>query len=103
MPRQHTTNDLTYRRNRQTLLADNPPCYRCGKPADTADHITPVFQGGGNELENLRPACRKCNSTTGARDKAKSDALRIQRRDEAVNHFFDTQTKPPCSGRVVCG
>ena len=95
MPRQHTTNDLTYRRNRQTLLADNPPCYRCGKPADTADHITPVFQGGGNELENLRPACRKCNSTTGARDKAKSDALRIQRRDEAVNHFFDTQTKPP--------
>jgi 5-methylcytosine-specific restriction endonuclease McrA len=49
MPRQHTTNDLTYRRNRQTLLADNPPCYRCGKPADTADHIIEVFQGGGND------------------------------------------------------
>jgi hypothetical protein len=95
MPRQHTTNDLTYRRNRQTLLADNPPCYRCGKPADTADHIVPVFQGGGNELENLRAACRKCNSTTGARDKAKADALRIQKRDEAVNHFFDAGTKPP--------
>lgn len=95
MPRQHTTNDLTYRRNRQTLLADNPPCYRCGKPADTADHIIPVFQGGGNELDNLRAACRKCNSTTGARDKAKSDALRIQQRNEAVNHFFDAGTKPP--------
>jgi len=95
MPRQHTTNDLTYRRNRQTLLADNPPCYRCGKPADTADHIVPVFQGGGNELDNLRAACRKCNSTTGARDKAKADALRIQKRDEAVNHFFDAGLKPP--------
>ena len=95
MPRQHTTNDLTYRRNRQTLLADNPPCYRCGKPADTADHIVPVFKGGGNEIENLRAACRKCNSTTGARDKAKSDALRIQQRNAAVNHFFDTPAKPP--------
>ena len=95
MPREHTTNDLTYRRNRQTLLADNPPCYRCGKPADTADHIVPVFQGGGNEMDNLRAACRKCNSTTGARDKAKSDALRIQKRDEAVNRFFDTPAKPP--------
>lgn len=95
MPRQHTTDDPTYRRNRLTLLAENPPCYRCGKPADTADHITPVFQGGGNELENLRPACRKCNSTTGARDKAKADALRIQKRNEAVNHFFDTVGPPP--------
>ena len=95
MPRQHTTNDPIYRRNRLTLLADNPPCYLCGKPADTADHIIPVFKGGGNELENLRAACRKCNSTTGARDKAKSDALRIQQRNQAVNHFFDAPTKPP--------
>ena len=105
MPREHTTDDPIYRRNRLTLLADNPPCYRCGKPADTADHITPVFQGGGNELENLRPACRKCNSTTGARDKAKSDALRIQQRNQAVNHFFDTPGPPPtpCGKNILDG
>jgi 5-methylcytosine-specific restriction endonuclease McrA len=95
MPRQHTTNDLTYRRNRQTLLADNPPCYRCGKPADTADHIIEVDRGGTHDMDNLRPACRKCNSTTGAIYKAKRDALKIQNRNAAVNHFFDTTPPPP--------
>ncbi len=95
MAREHTTNDPTYRRNRLTLLSDNPPCYLCGKPADTADHIVPVFKGGGNEMENLRPACRRCNSRTGAQDKAKSDAQRIQKRNEHINHFFDTNLKPP--------
>ena len=95
MPRQHTTNDLTYRRNRQTLLADNPPCYRCGKPADTADHIIEVDRGGSHDMDNLRPACRKCNSTTGAIYKAKRDALKIQNRNAAVNHFFDTTPPPP--------
>ena len=95
MPREHTTNDLTYRRNRQTLLADNPPCYRCGKPADTADHIIEVDRGGTNDMDNLRPACRRCNSQTGATYKAKRDALRIQQRNAAVNHFFDTPAMPP--------
>ncbi len=95
MPREHTTNDLTYRRNRQTLLADNPPCYRCGKPADTADHIIEVDRGGTNDMDNLRPACRRCNSQTGATYKAKRDALRIQQRNAAINHFFDTPAKPP--------
>ena len=82
MPRQDTYNDPTYRKNRLALLKDNPPCYRCGKPADTADHIQPIFQGGGNEMDNLRPACRRCNSSTGATDKAKDDALKIQKRNE---------------------
>ena len=95
MPREHTTNDLTYRRNRQTLLADNPPCYRCGKPADTADHIIEVDRGGTNDMDNLRPACRRCNSQTGATYKAKRDALRIQQRNAAINHFFDTPAPPP--------
>ena len=95
MPREHTTNDLTYRRNRQTLLADNPPCYRCGKPADTADHIIEVDRGGTHDMDNLRPACRRCNSQAGAIYKAKRDAQRIQKRNEAVNHFFDTPALPP--------
>ena len=99
MPRQHTTNDPTYRKNRAALLKDNPTCYRCGKPADTADHIQPVFQGGGNELDNLRPACRRCNSQTGATDKAKDDALKIQKRNEFLNGknqtFLSEKIKPP--------
>lgn len=103
MPRQHTTNDPTYRRNRLTLLSDNPPCYRCGKPADTADHIIEVDRGGTHDMDNLRPACRRCNSQTGAVYKAKRDALRIQQRNEAVNHFFDTKHLPPtpCFGNFL--
>ncbi len=95
MPREHTTNDPTYRRNRLTLLSDNPPCYRCGKPADTADHIIEVDRGGTHDMDNLRPACRRCNSQTGATYKAKRDALRIQERNAAVNHFLDTKQTPP--------
>ena len=103
MPRQHTTNDPIYRRNRLTLLADNPPCYLCGKPADTADHIIEVDRGGTNDMDNLRPACRRCNSKAGAIYKAKRDALRIQERNNAVNHFLDTKHLPPtpCLGNFL--
>ena len=105
MPRQHTTNDPTYRKNRAALLKDNPSCYRCGKPADTADHIQPIFQGGGNELDNLRPACRRCNSQTGATDKAKDDALKIQKRNEFLkdkqNLFLSEKRFGSFSGRYA--
>jgi phage terminase large subunit-like protein len=67
MPREHTTNDKEYARNRKLLLADNPPCTYCGRLADTADHILPHVLGGSNELSNLTPACRSCNSSRGAK------------------------------------
>lgn len=67
MPREHTTNDKEYARNRKLLLADNPPCTYCGRLADTADHILPYALGGGNDLANLTPACRSCNSSRGAK------------------------------------
>jgi hypothetical protein len=99
MPRQHTTDDLNYRRNRQTLLANNPPCHWCGKYGTktnpmTADHLIEFDRGGSDDLDNLVPACRNCNSKRGAIYKAKRDALKIQNRNAAVNHFFDT-TPPP--------
>lgn len=100
MPRQHTTNDLTYRRNRQALLANNPPCHWCGQQGTTAnpmtaDHLIEHDRGGSDELDNLVPACRRCNSKRGATYKGKRDAIRIQKRNEAVNHFFDTPGLPP--------
>lgn len=67
MAREHTTNDKEYARNRKLLLADNPPCTYCGRLADTADHIVPYALGGGNDLANLTPACRSCNSSRGAK------------------------------------
>lgn len=50
---------LEYKAARQAVLGQ--PCWRCGKPADTADHIKPV-RDGGTWRDGLRPACRKCNS-----------------------------------------
>lgn len=41
-------------------------CYRCGGYAGTVDHIRPVALGGTHTLDNLRPACQRCNSSTGA-------------------------------------
>jgi hypothetical protein len=67
MAREHTTNDKEYARNRRLLLADNPPCTYCGRLADTADHIHPYALGGSNDLSNLTPACRSCNSSRGAK------------------------------------
>ena len=108
MPRQHTTDDLNYRRNRQALLANNPPCHWCGKYATKdnpmqADHLIEYDRGGSDDLSNLVPACRKCNGKRGAIYKSKRDALRIQKRNEAVNHFLDTPALPPtpCSKNIL--
>jgi 5-methylcytosine-specific restriction endonuclease McrA len=39
-------------------------CLRCGRRPKvlTRDHIVPVSLGGGNEISNIQPLCRPCNS-----------------------------------------
>jgi 5-methylcytosine-specific restriction endonuclease McrA len=46
-------------------------CAYCGCTLDykggmTIDHIQPVAQGGSDKLENLLPACERCNKRKGA-------------------------------------
>lgn len=54
--------DPEYERNRQLVLAGDPPCSWCCAPhATTADHVIPASPGGGNALDNLVPACESCN------------------------------------------
>ena len=83
MSRFHTTQDPIYRANRKLLLQDGPDCAIgldcCTRIATTADHIIAVSEGGSDELENLRPACRPCNSSLGASlgNKQRSKAYRI--------------------------
>lgn len=41
-------------------------CWQCGRWANTVDHIVPDSAGGAHTLDNLRPACRQCNSARQA-------------------------------------
>lgn len=43
-------------------------CVYCGEPATQVDHIVPVSKGGTDDVSNLVPACRSCNSSKGNRD-----------------------------------
>lgn len=47
----------------------NGCCAYCLAPDDnlTADHMRPISKGGGNEIENIVPACQKCNGQKHSR------------------------------------
>ena len=50
----------------------NGHCWYCGKSMNpwgdfTVDHMDPRKQGGGNELTNLAPCCKPCNSQKHAK------------------------------------
>lgn len=51
---------------RQVIAVYGDTCHLCGRPgATTRDHIIPYSHGGTDDLANLRPAHRSCNSRRG--------------------------------------
>lgn len=46
-------------------------CLRCGKQEPdvklTVDHVVPLSQGGSNDISNLQPLCRTCNTSKHAK------------------------------------
>lgn len=62
MPSKHNTHNAL----RHAVLAKyDARCAYCGKPLNiktlTTDHILPASRGGKYVLENLNPACHRCN------------------------------------------
>lgn len=58
--------------NRNAIIQrDNATCYLCKRQlpvwAITLDHVVPLAKGGSHTADNLRVACRSCNSSKGAR------------------------------------
>jgi 5-methylcytosine-specific restriction endonuclease McrA len=51
---------------KRVFARDGHVCWRCGGFGNSIDHIRPVALGGSHDLQNLRVACSKCNSSAGA-------------------------------------
>lgn len=79
----------TERKRARLLERDGNKCWICGRDLTvnphgnrgnrpTFDHIIPRSRGGGNELENLRLACLKCN---GKRGDTPAEEVRTYRED----------------------
>lgn len=50
------------------FIANAGRCWICGLGApDSWDHVKPLAKGGAHMLANLRPACKRCNSSKGAK------------------------------------
>jgi 5-methylcytosine-specific restriction endonuclease McrA len=68
-------------------------CVKCGNKEDLVkDHITPIYQGGSDGLENLQPLCRKCNASKGA-DSTDYRSIYCDKNDcEMPTTYFKTPT-----------
>lgn len=53
---------------KRVLARDGWQCRYCDQPGETVDHVLPRSRGGGDTMDNLVCACRKCNAR--AADKA---------------------------------
>lgn len=54
--------------NEQSATVDKDTCVYCQLLANTVDHIIPQYHGGTDELLNLVPCCKHCNSSKGKKD-----------------------------------
>ena len=70
--RKHKNNTGAFKAQRLRVLArDAYTCYYCGLPGAThVDHLIPMVDGGGDEMENLVASCAHCNQSKGRKSEA---------------------------------
>lgn len=58
-------------------------CVRCQRDDASVgrDHIIPIYQGGGDGIDNIQPLCGRCNSSKGPET---TDWKKIRRELEAA-------------------
>jgi hypothetical protein len=60
-------NQISDKQRSLAMQASNGKCVYCSMPADTIDHVIPVFAGGRTESDNLVASCMLCNRVAGKR------------------------------------
>ncbi|MGA1256387.1 MAG: HNH endonuclease [Candidatus Nanopelagicaceae bacterium] len=56
---------ISFKKRHQVSLKTNGECWYCGSHVGidfVVEHAIPVSKGGTNDIDNLLPACRACNS-----------------------------------------
>lgn len=71
-------------RRRQAMERDNWLCQPCRKQgfiteAKECDHIVPVSEGGGEEIENLQAICLECHAQKTADEAARSRGFKVKK------------------------
>jgi len=80
------TGKITASEWRQCLIAHNFRCVYCGSDEKIEmDHVIPLSRGGPNRIENIAPACRRCNLSK--HDKTPDEWRAHQQKVSAKCHF----------------
>jgi hypothetical protein len=98
-PRRKDLDSASYRKNRETFLAEwDGACHWCKRArATTIDHVIEHDRGADpTDQSNWVGACHKCNSRRGAEYLAKKRAATVQARTKAQNttnknNFFEIE------------
>lgn len=71
----------------RVIERDHATCYLCGRALPvreiTLDHVIPLVRGGPHSENNLRVACRSCNSSKGHRTPEEYQAGRLVPRNSS--------------------
>lgn len=81
--RYHGRTTRSFARLRARVLEASDICWLCGQAgADTVDHVVPLKLAPhlGEDIDNLRPAHRGCNSSKGARLAEVARPVQLSRR-----------------------